>query len=314
VTPQRISRRSALGIGLGAVAAAAGATALAVERSNAVAYGSAGSPAHFAPTATPTAYPSPPTTTAGPLVLGSFASKGMSPAPAHAVPVDFEISYPPGSKPGDPLPVAVLLHGLDESEATAFDSDMAFNLYQAQAVAHGVPPFAIATVYGADEWWHPRADRTDAAALVVDEFLPLLAGRGLRAGAGDKVALMGWSMGGYGALHLGGLLGPARVAAVAAMSPAIWPSYLETTVGAFDGQADFDRNGVFGRQASLADIPVRIDCGLQDGLCAFAKVYVEGFAHRPAGGWQPGEHLPGYWRSVAPAHMDFVGRALAAGA
>jgi len=258
----------------------------------------------------PVRYPDPPEAASGRLVSGTFASERA--AVAGTTPIDYEISYPPGTEPGDRLPVAVLLHGLGRSESTPFDATLAFNLYQAQAVAEGVPPFAIATVFGAASWWHARADGTDAGAMVVDEYLPVLAGRGLRAAPADRIALMGWSMGGYGALRLGGLLGAARVAAVAAMSPAIWPSYPQTAAGAFDSRGDFERNGVFGRQASLDGIPVRIDCGTGDDLCAFARLYVRGFTRKPEGGWQPGEHVDGYWRSVAPAHMRFAGEALAA--
>ena len=58
--------------------------------------------------------------------------------------------------------------------------------------------------------------------MVVDELLPLLAGRGVAAGPEDRIGLLGWSMGGYGVLHLGGLLGAERVAAVCAVSPALW--------------------------------------------------------------------------------------------
>jgi enterochelin esterase-like enzyme len=311
LTGRRVSRRIALGLGAGAAAAAAaGGLALAVERGSADAGRSLVKNAGLALKPAPVAYPDPPQVESGRLVAGVFASQHA--AAARTTPVDYEISYPPGAEPGDPLPVAVLLHGLGRSESTAFDATMAFNLYQAQAVAQGVPPFAIATVFGGAGWWHARADGTDTGAMVVDEYLPLLADRGLRAARTDRVALMGWSMGGYGALHLGGRLGPARVAAVAAMSPAIWPAYPQTATGAFDDRHDFERNGVFGRQASLDGIPVRIDCGTEDDLCAFDRLYVRGFARRPEGGWQRGEHVDGYWRSIAPAHLRFVGEALAA--
>ncbi|EUA23105.1 putative esterase [Mycobacterium xenopi 4042] len=40
----------------------------------------------------------------------------------------------------------------------------------------------------------------------------------------SRVAFLGWSMGGYGALLLGSRLGPTRTAAICAVSPALWLS------------------------------------------------------------------------------------------
>ena len=55
----------------------------------------------------------------------------------------------------------------------------------------------------------------------------------------SRVGFLGWSMGGYGALLLGGRLGPARTAAICAVSPALWMSSGAAAPGAFDGPDDF---------------------------------------------------------------------------
>ncbi|EUA69064.1 putative esterase [Mycobacterium xenopi 4042] len=47
----------------------------------------------------------------------------------------------------------------------------------------------------------------------------------------SRVAFLGWSMGGYGALLLGARLGPARTAGICAVSPALWTSYTASTPG-----------------------------------------------------------------------------------
>ena len=72
--------------------------------------------------------------------------------------------------------------------------------------------------------------------MVVDEFLPMLAERGLLAGPGDRIGLLGWSMGGYGALRLAALLGADRVAAVAAVSPAMWSDPDDASRSGFRGR------------------------------------------------------------------------------
>ncbi|WP_091344468.1 hypothetical protein [Micromonospora rhizosphaerae] len=58
----------------------------------------------------------------------------------------------------------------------------------------GVAPFALAAPDGGNGYWHPHAD-DDPLGMLVDEFLPLLAERGLRT---DRIAVAGWSMAGTG--------------------------------------------------------------------------------------------------------------------
>lgn len=142
--------------------------------------------------------------------------------------------------------------------------------------------------------------------MITDEFLPLLAERGL---ATERIGLYGFSMGGYGALRLAGRLGAGRVAAVVAVSAALFASAETSAVGAFDDAEDFAANDVMRRQAELADIPVRLDCGDGDPFKPAVKTYRAGFPadRRPAGGFQPGAHDEDYWRRMAPAELSFVG-------
>ena len=64
-----------------------------------------------------------------------------------------------------------------------------------------------------------RADGSDSGAMVLEELLPMLCSMGLDT---SRVGFMGWSMGGYGALHLGAKLGPSRTAGICAISPALY--------------------------------------------------------------------------------------------
>ena len=239
-----------------------------------------------------------PSTVPGPTTSGSFVSTARLGATCG-----WTVSYPPGSKPGDALPVLVALHGYGGDHRSAFWAGLGLDRFLAQTVERGSRPFAVASVDGGNTYWHRRATGEDAGAMVMDEFLPVLAQAGLDTA---KVALLGWSMGGYGALHLGGLLGSARVSSVVAESPAIWHTAKEAAHGAFDGAADFNANTPFGREASLAGIPLRVECGTGDGFCPNVEDYVAGLHPRPAGGFPPGGHNLDFWRREAPAQLAFA--------
>lgn len=246
-----------------------------------------------------------PKNTPGQLVSGSFISKarlGKS--------VGWTVSYPPGSKPGDALPVLLILHGFGSSHSAAFGATRhGLDHFLAQAVSAGSAPMALASIDGGNSYWHTRASGEDAAAMVVDEYLPLLKSQGLDT---SRLGFLGWSMGGYGSLHIGAMLGPERVRVIVAESPALWARADQSAAGAFDGAADFAANTVVGRQHQLDGIPVRIDCGTGDGFYPEAERYAAGFTTRPSGGFQPGGHNNAYWRRVAPAELVFAAKYLSA--
>jgi len=206
-----------------------------------------------------------------------------------------------------PLPVAVALHGYGDDHTDFFGEHLGYDRFLAAHVAAGGAPFAIAAVDGGNRYWHRRADGDDPGAMVVDEFLPLLARRGFDTA---RLACTGYSMGGYGALHLAGLLGSARVRAVSAISPALWEAAGETARGAFDDPADFRANTVLGRQRALDGVAVRVDCGTGDGFEPAVRTYVDGFTTAPAGGFEPGGHTTAYWRRLAPLQLAFLARNL----
>ena len=143
--------------------------------------------------------------------------------------------------------------------------------------------------------------------MVLHEFLPLLARRGLDT---SRVGFLGWSMGGYGALYLAGALGPRRVAVAVAESPAIWHDAGDSAAGAFDDAADFDAHRVLGRERRLRDIALRVDCGASDGFAPVTRDLRAALHPTPPGGIEPGGHDPSYWRSQALAQLRFAGHAL----
>ena len=232
-------------------------------------------------------------------------------------PTGWAIAYPPGLDPDRPttsagtrLPVCVALHGRGGSAESMVS--LGYPSFLAVAVRAGLPPFALASVDGGERYWHRRADGEDTGAMVLDEWLPRLAEAGLAARPADKVGFLGWSMGGYGALLLASRLGPDRVAAVAAESPALWLRAGDSSAVAFDSTADFQANDVFARRAVLSRIPICIDCGIADPFHSVVEEFAAGLTPRPVTDFGAGDHTFGYWRRRAPKAINFVGKFLAA--
>jgi Putative esterase len=201
---------------------------------------------------------------------------------------------PPGAAPSLCL---VCLHAKGGDERFAFDA-----LGVHRFVADAGLPWAVATIDGGTGYWHPRTDGTDPGGAVTGGLLPTVAGR---LPGGLPFALLGWSMGGYGALLLGPQ-SPDAVTAVVAASPAVWTSFGDAAPGAFDGGADFRAHDVLAGAADRApEQPARIDCGADD---AFAGTSRRLLATVPgaAGGIHPGFHDEGTWRSFLPAQLRWL--------
>jgi enterochelin esterase-like enzyme len=197
----------------------------------------------------------------------------------------------------DRTPLLVVLHGKGGNAAAAFDT---LHLDQHAPKSR----LTIASVDGGNSYWHARRSGVDTGAMVVDDFLPLLR---RETGYGGKVALLGWSMGGYGSLLLASRLGPDRVFAVVAESAALWTEPGASAPGAFDDREDFLAHDVFAaaRRDVLARMPVRLDCGRSDPFVAanraFARVLPSAKLTVDAGG-----HTNDYWRDHAGDQLGWV--------
>jgi dienelactone hydrolase len=235
----------------------------------------------------------------GRVVSGTFVSQRRL-----GVRVGWSVIYP-GPR-AERLPVMVSLHGFGGDHTTAI-GELGMDRFLAAAVADGVPPFAIATVDGGTTYYHPRPSGEDAGAMVLDEFLPLLADHGLDV---RRLAFQGWSMGGYGSLRLAPVVGARRVRAVAALSPALWTNPVDASTNGFADAEEYEQYSVMGHQRDLGHLPVRVDCGREDPFYPADRDYVDGFDRPVIATFEDGDHDAAYWTRMLPAQLGFVGRRL----
>ena len=211
--------------------------------------------------------------------------------------VDFYTAVPEGSGTGRGLPVCLVLHG---ASATAADfADFGFGRFLTDAVRRGTPPFVLAGATGGRLSWQPSGgveeqrveeQRDDPQRMVHEEIPAWCRERGFDT---SRLAVWGWSMGGYGSLLLTETF-PGFVRAAAAFSPAVRPG-----------------DAVFTQAATLRGTPVGLWCGRDDGLYAEVRDLEAALPEHPAaGGYAAGGHTMGYWSTVIPAAFDFLGRTL----
>lgn len=236
----------------------------------------------------------------GPQHSGSFYSR------ARGRTVGYTISYPPGHGAGNRLPLILALHANYGDHAHAFTGGT-----PAHALAmrpHGIPlpPVAIAAADGGNGYWH-RHGHDDPLRMLVDEFVPLCQ----RAGLGrppHAIAATGISMGGYGALLLAERH-PAIIAAVSAISPAIWTSYAQAHAAnpdAFTSRHDFAANNVITNASRLRGIAVRVAGGTEDpfypGVQALARALPNGAVTELSAGC----HTSPFFNSQEPSSLVFL--------
>jgi fermentation-respiration switch protein FrsA (DUF1100 family) len=194
-----------------------------------------------------------------------------------------------------PQPLVVALHGHGGDARWPFTDLHLEDHVQATGLA-------VATVDGGDFYWHGRRSGIDTGRMVVQDLLPLLGRKGMAVG---RIGLIGWSMGGYGALLQATRLGPRRVAGVVAASAALWQSPGDSAPGAFDDRDDFIRNDVFAARGKLSGIPVRLDCGRDDPFVAANRAFARGLP-AAAATFDEGAHNEDYWTARCGAQLAWL--------
>jgi predicted esterase len=197
--------------------------------------------------------------------------------------VDFYTAVPAGHGDGRGLPVCLVLHGASAT-AAEFD-DFGFGRFLTDAVQRGAKPFVLAGATGGVLRWQPSGN-DDPRAMVHDEIPDWCRERGFDT---SRIALWGWSMGGYGVLRFAETY-PGFARAVAAFSPAC-----------SRGDAVFQEAG------RLTGTPVGLWCGLQDSLINTVKALETALPEPKAAGiYADGRHTRRYWNRCTPAAFDFL--------
>lgn len=205
--------------------------------------------------------------------------------------VDLFTAVPEGYGAGKGLPVCLVLHG-----ATARPRDFQpFGLprFLTAAVRRGAPPFVLMGADGGLLYWErdPASD-DDPQRMVLEELPRWAAERGFDAG---RLAGWGWSMGGFGVLHVAEAQ-PGFLRGVAAFSPAV-------------AQGD----DVFASIERLAGTPIAVWCGRDDPLYPNVRQLVAALPEPPrVVAYAPGAHTRVYWNSVTLPALAFAGSVLGA--
>ncbi len=236
----------------------------------------------------------------------SYSKRFYSHARNHEV--GYTIAYPPGHKPGDRLPLVVVLHGEGGDHTSGVGG-----LAPAEALAlqvDGAPlrPMAIVTVDGGRGYWNPHPG-DDAMRMVVDELIPLCRRLGLGVPP-HKIGALGISMGGYGAILFAEKY-PQLFRAVAAISPAVWTSYAQANgvnTAAYASPAAFASADVVTHAPALAGVSIRVVSGNDDpfhpGVVALAKVLPPDAVVELSAGCHSGS----FFLQQTPPSLEFLSR------
>ncbi len=240
----------------------------------------------------------------GPSVSGEFYSHARNRT------VGYTIGYPPSHRPGDSLPLVVMLHGFGANHTNALAG-----MSPAQAVALKVDgtslaPMALVTVDGGGGYWNPHP-YDNPMAMVIDELIPLCQQMGLGSPP-NRIGTMGISMGGYGAILLAEKY-PEQIRAVAAVSPAVWTSYGEAraaNAGAYASAEAFANADAVTHAGALRGTAVRIASGNDDpfhsGLVALESALPDGTIVE----FSRGCHTGAFFAEQEPPSLEFLSRHL----
>jgi enterochelin esterase family protein len=248
------------------------------------------------------------------------ASAHWSPVLGRAVPY---LTYS-ATRAGDSAPVLYLLHGHGGGEWDWVRAGGAIETVDEMVEARMLPPLHLILPGVGNSWYvDGPAPHGPVATTLLDGLMP-----GVEQALAPKAAwraVIGLSMGGFGALHLG-LQEPEDWRFIGALSPAIFPPgsdfpgfQLQLFSGAFGTPFDRARfaaadpfNYVPALARATAQPELYLSCGIDDffGLAAGTRAFGEALADAAVPATvliKPGRHDWAYWRAELPEALAALG-------
>jgi putative tributyrin esterase len=230
---------------------------------------------------------------------------------------DVTLFVPPEAKGLSNIPVFIMLHGVYGSH-WAWAMKAGAHRMAARMIADGsIGPCVLAMpsdgLWGQGSGYIPHANH-DPECWVLDE-VPAIAALACDAvSEGSPVCISGLSMGGFGAMHLGGKY-PARFKAIAAHSSCTHTAQLDQFTadnrsGCSADEIDIDAFTAL-QSAGAALPPLCIDCGTEDPLLDYNralhyKLKAAGITH--SYDEYPGGHEWPYWEARLPETLLYFAK------
>ena len=240
------------------------------------------------------------------LAAGSLDVSGSFYSRYRRTQVGYTIGYPTGHGTGSVLPLIVMLHGFGGNHTDALSGMTPARAVSLYVNGEPLTPMALVTVDGGGGYWHPHPG-DDPMDMVVHELIPMLQARGLGVPP-HRIAAMGISMGGYGAIAFAENY-PHVFRAVAAISPAIFTTYAwvhYVNPGAYWSASDFARYDAITHTAALRGIPLRIASGTEDPFHPWVEELVSALPPGAIVRFPPGGHTGSFFLSQEPPSLAFL--------
>ncbi|HET9142413.1 alpha/beta hydrolase [Actinophytocola sp.] len=222
-------------------------------------------------------------------------------SPARGTPVDL-VTIRPANAASARLPVCLALHGRSANAKVFLDLGVPEALNAVTAA--GAKPFAVVSVDGGDSYWVAKTPSDDPQKMLTDDLPAWLVNRGF---ATTPFAVLGISMGAYGALNYARNPG---LNAVAAISGALFESWPEArSRNAFSNEAEWEATEPLRHVDAIKADRLGVWCGESDPFVNQARRLID-LAHPRVSDISAGGHTDTYWRRILPDVLRFVADAL----